>query len=270
MPSTWHIDMVYDRPERVQRDAVRASGVHAFLSNWFLETDPQHQDLKGYSLGPPVQFANGVRLVVSCVDDSLPELITQLPVGHPVTFGTTPTRVSTAPRLFEETSWNELMAPRPVHQWRLEFTTPVTLRRTVPVAGTQPPRRRQISMPWPAPDPVLSGLRNRWLKFLGPRLPGVINAETLNYLAVTGVDLYTQNRAQTPIDRKDRARRHDDETAGVNGALGTVEWTWLGNRGPDDPTRATIDSLLRFAAYAGCGSYPQHGLGRTLVTAGPG
>ena len=258
MPSTWHIDMVYDRPERIQWDDVRASGIHAFLSSWFRETDPQHQDLKGYSLGPPVPFANGVRLVVSCVDDSLPELITQLPVGHPVTFGTTPARVSTAPRLFEETSWNELMAPRPVNQWRLEFTTPVTLRRTVPVPDTQPPRRRQVSMPWPAPDPVLSGLRNRWLKVLAPRLPGVINAETITYLAVTGVDLYTQNTAQTP------------QKGGVNGALGTVEWTWLGNRGADDPTRATIDSLLRFAAYAGCGSYPQFGLGRTLVSIGPG
>lgn len=246
MPSTWHIDVLGVDPRYV-----RASGIHAFLSSWFGEGDREHNDLKGYSLGRPVPFSNGIRLVVSCTDDALAQLLADLPAGQPVRFGTTHPRVgrvASPPRCQAKEPWAELLAPRPATAWRLEFLTPVTLRRTVGGPG-RAARRERINQPWPAPDAILSGLRNRWHSSGGPALPGEITEHSSRLVAVTGVELRTARADQAPEP--------------TIGALGMVEWTWCGRGAADEPARATVDSLVRFSAFSGCGAYPQFGLGCT-------
>lgn len=243
MPSLWTIDIV-----GIPWQRVRNSGIHRFLSAWFVESDDEHANPKGYSLRERVDHSDGVRLTLGLIDDRLAALIAELSPGHRIQFGTNPGHYGTiagSPRCERTVGWQQLSSDQRSNQWRIWLRSPLTFRRN------------GLDQPWPAPFQMLDSLRARWLLGCGEPLvdKGAID-QLARGIAVTGAEVSTQESRWAPEP--------------VFGATGVVEWSWVGGAAsPDAGHRgaATIERLLMLAEFSGIGAYPQHGLGAVDVEA---
>ena len=213
------------------------SGIHRFLSEVLRETTDQHHSVKPYSLGPPAELAHGVRLIVRCLTEDAAAAIADLRPGRPVQFGVTfpkMAEVAGPPRCVAEEAWADLATYQGTQEWRLEFLTPVVVRRG------------SIDQPWPEPYTLLSGLEAKWARW-GPDVPGFTH-EMASGVVVTAAQISTV-RTQLP-------------PRPTTAATGWVQWAWM-----DDPAQAAIiERLLRFAEYAGMGGRTEHGLGTVRVS----
>lgn len=230
MPSRWRIALSEIDPTRV-----RVEHLHAVVSGWFDTTEEAHRaPAKPYTVSPPTRHPAGpAAFEVTLLDDALANrLLTRAAPGVRVRLGAQHARVVDAEQI-AATPWSHLAGgDSGANAWCLRFVTPTTFRRG------------NSFTPWPAPSPVLGGLRAAWRRFAPPGLAPLV------------LDLATDPVWVTDVDGANEVLRVDNLT--VSGFVGRIRYAC--DAAPE--TRVAVDRLIRLAPYAGIGAHTTRGLGQ--------
>ncbi|MEO3747194.1 CRISPR system precrRNA processing endoribonuclease RAMP protein Cas6 [Plantactinospora sp. B5E13] len=231
MPSRWRITTPGIDPTQV-----RVEHLHAVVSSWFDTTTNAHRaQAKPYTISPPARHTlDSPGFEVTLLDDTLTNrLLTRAAPGVRLRLGAQHTQLDAGAEQIATTPWTHLTAgDSGANAWCLRFVTPTTFRRG------------NSFTPWPAPNPVLGGLRAAWRRFAPPGLPELV------------LDLATDPVWVTDVDGANQVLRINNLT--VSGFVGRIRYAC---DAPTD-TRHAVDRLMRLAPYAGIGAHTTRGLGQ--------
>jgi CRISPR/Cas system endoribonuclease Cas6 (RAMP superfamily) len=170
-------------------------------------------------------------------------LMERAKVGTKVALGGQEALIVEPPRTVEMASWAELAASRDASSWRVDFETPTAFRSA------------ERFSPLPTPSALLRGASVRWeaLAPSGVKLPRLGHPEIAK-VWVSDV------AGETWIATIPHALGEGTRARELPGFVGTVTLNCS-----DRHVAATVDSLLRFAAFSGAGAYTAHGMGVITV-----
>ena len=230
MPSRWEVPLT-----GAETNAVRWEHLHAAISTWFDDDTNHHENIKGYSISPPRDSANGPVIEIGLLrDDLVPRLLSRAARGSRIRLGRAMLTAASAPRQLAAARWEDLGGGHRNRAWSLRFATPLTFRR-----GNR-------FTPLPAPSPILGSLRRSWNTYA----PGGCGLH---------LDLSTDPAWVTDIDGHNEVVQINSRT--VSGFVGRLR---LESDAPDDTTRA-INKLVDLAAFAGVGAYTTRCFGVTRL-----
>jgi len=225
----WLVPLV---AERSRPRPVPFLAPHAVVSGWL----GHDQQPKPYALAPPELDAHGVLLlVVRLLDPRLVDVLAHAAVpGGRVRLGAQTYRIAGDPVLRRADAIAELGgSKRQVFELRTQ--SPMTFRR------------RGRTSPLPAPDSIITSLRERWAALLSTDPP-----------------------AQPRAGSGEAYVRDVEGRSDVIDLKGTVVSAFTGRvvLAAEEPSAAAgLDRLLGFASYAGVGSHTARGLGGVAVRA---
>jgi CRISPR-associated endoribonuclease Cas6 len=227
MPTRWQVTTPGIDPTQV-----KVEQLHAVVSAWFDHDDTHRASAKPYTVSPPAAATDGAMFEVGLLDDDLTgRLLTRAAPGIRLRFGSQHTTLSHAPQQTAGAPWKQLAAPTTATAWCIQFVTPTTFRRG------------NAFTPWPAPKPVLGGLRAAWRHFAPTELPNL------------HLDMSNDPVWVTDIDGANQVVTVNHLT--VSGFVGRIRYTC--DATPD--VCAAVDRLMRLAPYAGIGAYTTRGFG---------
>lgn len=223
------LDLELRGPSRVQ---VPLKGPHAAIAERI--DSAHHAPVKPFSIAPPRDIADGIGLRIGMLCDGVAEDLARslerdprLRLGshHYHCAGMTVT---------DHHGWVGMAAVTQETRWSVEFCTPTTFRS------------RARSSPWADPGTVARGLAERWT---------ALHPET-----AAGLDVRLA-RAIWVADVSGRSVVVPGPNSTVSGFLGRI--TYVGDVA--DGSAALFEKLLRFAGFAGIGSFTTFGFGQVRV-----
>lgn len=233
MPSRWFVPVPALDPARV-----RPHFVHSAFTAWFDHTGPEHYSgEKPYSVSLLTRDDHGRTGVeiATLTEEAEQRLKTAVKARTPVRLGNQIREVQ-QPVLERHETWEQLAQHSGATQWRLDLVTPATWR-----TGDR-------ASPLPDPRTIVKNLTQAWVAWGTIDLPPAEGSVWISDLDLRSEPLRLRigGTGGCPLDIT------------VPGVTGTLV---LRPTGPP----ASLDSLVRLAAYTGIGSFTRRGLGVTRV-----
>ena len=196
-----------------------------------------HAAVKLFTIAPPHDICGGVALRVGMLRDALAEDLAQSLERDPTVRLGAHRFTYTGLRVAEQMSWDEMQSVTDEKRWNVEFRTPTTFRH------------RGRTSPWPDPTAIARSLVARWA--------GVHPDSSLRLDPHLGRSVWVS-------DISGRSVVVAGPNSTVSGFLGRI--SYVGD--PADGSAALFELLLRFAKFAGIGSFTTFGFGQIDVHAG--
>ncbi|BCB74579.1 CRISPR-associated endoribonuclease Cas6 [Phytohabitans flavus] len=231
MPSRWRLLLPGIDPA-----TVRLEHLHAVVCRWLDDSDEAHRaQTKPYSVSPPIAATGGTAVEIGLLTEPPADrLCQQAQAGTRVRLGSSWSTLHTAPQQVTAESWQALADISDTNgdqAWCLRFLTPTTFRRG------------NSFTPAPTLPAILGSLRRSWRDFAPPDLPPLVLDLSADPVWLTDIDVASQT-----------VRVNDRVISGFTGRLRFVCDT-------DSQAAASVERLVRLAAYAGIGAHTTRGFG---------